>query len=97
MADTGLRPYLELLETFLETRTTTGEFERRYLDLFKADNQIRPEPVFEILDGLFADVDAYSVEFGEDEDNLTEAQLRERAARAYRELRSYVDRQGIEL
>lgn len=97
MADTGLRPYLELLEAFLEARTTIVEFERRYLDLFKADNQIRPEAVFEILDGLFADVDAYSMEFGEDEDNLTEAQLRERASRAHRELRKYVDRQGIEL
>lgn len=97
MANTGLRPYLELLEAFLGAKMTTAEFERRYLELFKADDEIRPDPVFEILDRLFADIDAYSMEFGEEKDSLTDAQLRARAAGAYRELHKYADPPGIEL
>jgi hypothetical protein len=97
MSDRGLAPYLELLEAFLGARTPTTEFERRYLELFKSDNEIRPDKVFEILDGLFADVDAFSMEFGDEDDNLTETQLRERAAKAYRELQKYVDPPSVEL
>lgn len=89
--DLGLRPYLDLLGSFLSHKMTAAEFERRYLHLFKADDEIRPDAVFEILDALFSDVDAYSAEFGESDEHLTEPQLRDRAAKAYRSLQSYAE------
>jgi self-protective colicin-like immunity protein len=74
MGDSGLRPYAELLDSFLCQRISVGEFEQRYVELFKADNEIRPDWVFEVLDRLFADVDAYSMEFGDEDESLTEPQ-----------------------
>jgi hypothetical protein len=40
-----LGPYLELLASFLSGSIGVSDFEVAYLDLFKRDNVIRPEPV----------------------------------------------------
>lgn len=80
----GLAPYAILMRAFLENRLTGPEFELLYLDLFKSDGQIRPKEIFDVLDGLFADVDDYCP----DEDlrkqvgGLDDAQLRERVRSA---------------
>lgn len=86
-SDLQLEPYLELLASFLTGSVNTPAFEGRYLDLFKQDEVIRPEEVFEVLDSLFSDVDAYSPE--PDDDEIGDEQLRQRATQAYDRLRAF--------
>jgi hypothetical protein len=84
--DLRLGPYLELLASFLSGSIGVSDFEVAYLDLFKHDDAIRPDEVFEVLDGLFSDIDAYSPQPAEDE--IDEEQLRQRASDAYHRLRA---------
>jgi hypothetical protein len=83
----GIQPYLDLLDLFLAGGITADEFETRYLRRYKADDTRRPDKVFTVLDGLFADVDAY---VGDptlrDPGDLDAEQLRECAAVARRRL-----------
>ena len=79
-------PYLELLASFLNGSIGVVDFETGYLDLFKHDDAIRPKEVFDVLDSLFSDIDAYSPEPSDDE--IGEGQLRESASAAYRLLRA---------
>ncbi|MEG4285691.1 colicin immunity domain-containing protein [Microcoleus sp. A006_D1] len=51
--------YINLLEEFVDNKITADEFERRFIQLFKGDNNLQPGTEFKILDKLFADVDAY--------------------------------------
>ncbi len=51
--------YIKLLEEFAGNNITADEFEQRFLQLFKSDNNLQPGREFKILDKLFADVDAY--------------------------------------
>ena len=51
--------YIKLLEEFVDNKITADEFERRFIQLFKGDNNLQPGTEFKILDKLFADVDAY--------------------------------------
>jgi len=51
--------YIKLLEDFVGSNITADEFEQRFLQLFKGDNNLQPGREFKILDKLFADVDAY--------------------------------------
>jgi hypothetical protein len=85
--DVQLGPYLTLLTSFLSRSIGLSDFEGRYLDLFKHDDVIRPEEVFNVLDSLFSDIDAYSPQPADDE--IDEEQLRRSASEAYRRLRAY--------
>jgi len=82
--------YIELIEGFLEGSIPAATFERRYLDHFQADQTRRDEELFDVLDGLFAAVDAYC---GDDElrphvkGAIDESELRLRAGRALGVLR----------
>ena len=87
--DLRLGPYLELLASFLRGSVGVSDFEGAYLDLFKHDDVIRPDEVFDVLDELFSDVDAYSPQPADDE--VDEEQLRQRAREAYHRLRTYAD------
>jgi Bacterial self-protective colicin-like immunity len=89
--DLKLEPYVYLLQEFLDSKVTAGEFERRYLRLFKSDELIRPEDVFDVLDALFADVDAFDPE-GLIDEGLDETQLRDRVGVALASLRRFLDR-----
>ncbi len=51
--------YIKLLEEFAGGKISADEFEQRFLQLFKGDNNLQPGREFQILDKLFADVDAY--------------------------------------
>jgi len=51
--------YIKLLEEFVGNKITADEFERRFIQLFKGDNNLQTGTEFKILDKLFADVDAY--------------------------------------
>ena len=86
-SDLQLEPYLELLASFLTGSVDIPAFEGRYLDLFKRDEVIRPDEVFEVLDALFSDVDAYSPEPVDDE--IGEERLRQSASQAYDRLRGF--------
>lgn len=54
-----LKDYLSLMESFHTGRITSGQFEQRYLTLFKADQRLFPEEIFNVLNRLFSDVDAF--------------------------------------
>lgn len=51
--------YIKLLEEFAGNKISADEFEQRFLQLFKSDNNLQPGREFKILDKLFANVDAY--------------------------------------
>jgi Bacterial self-protective colicin-like immunity len=79
-----LVPYAILIRAFLEERLTSREFRALFFALFKSDEKSRPQAIFDILDGLFADIDSYVY----DHDlrrrigGLNEQQLRERVREA---------------
>lgn len=47
------------MRAFLEGRLTGQEFQLLYLAIFKTDDKYRPPEIFDVLDGLFADVDDF--------------------------------------
>ena len=54
-----MEKYIKLLQNFAGRKINADEFEQRFLQLFKGDNNLQPGREFQILDKLFADVDAY--------------------------------------
>jgi Bacterial self-protective colicin-like immunity len=54
-----MEKYIKLLQQFAGRKINADEFEQRFLQLFKSDNNLQPGREFKILDKLFADVDAY--------------------------------------
>lgn len=82
-------PYAVLLRSFLDRNLTPDEFEIIFLRLYKLDPTEWPPDLFEILDTLFADVDAYCADDGlrADVGGLDADQLRDRAAIAFSRLK----------
>lgn len=73
--------YVELIEAFLAERVSAPQFEARYLALFKSDRSSWPEPIYEILNELFLDVDAFCADPAiRLPDELDEPALRSRAS-----------------
>lgn len=54
--------YRLLLNRFLEGAISAEEFQHVYLTRFKSEEKILDEPLFELLDGLFGDVDAFTAD-----------------------------------
>lgn len=54
-----MEKYIKLLQSFADSKISADQFEQRFLQLFKSDNNLQPGREFQILDKLFADVDAY--------------------------------------
>ncbi len=52
-------PYAVLLRLFVDGRLAADEFEVVFLRLYKLDPTAWPPNLFDVLDGFFADVDAY--------------------------------------
>ena len=78
----GVRP---IIRRFIRGDLSADEFESRVLSYFKNDkNQVVSEQ-FEVLDGLFADVDEYVADprLRAASGGLDEDKLRSRAQRAY--------------
>ncbi len=78
-----------LIRDFVEHRISADEFESRYLTAFKAGTgDVADDDIFETLDGLFADVDAYVADptLRTDPEDLDEEQLRACAARVLEKL-----------
>jgi hypothetical protein len=55
----AVAPYLTLLESFASDQLAAPVFEQQFLERYQADPFLWSEPVFGILDRVFADVDAY--------------------------------------
>ncbi|CBN58269.1 MULTISPECIES: colicin immunity domain-containing protein [Kamptonema] len=54
-----MEKYIKLLQEFVGNTISADEFEQRFIQLFKGDNNLQLGREFKILDKLFADVDAY--------------------------------------
>ena len=55
-----LAPFVNLIRDFTENKLTGTQFETEYNKLFMNDQSPTTDREFEILDGLFADVDDYT-------------------------------------
>lgn len=87
----AIQGYVDLLDAFVSGECSASEFEQAYLRMFKADATKRPQKIFDVLDGLFADVDAYVSDPNlREDDDLDETALRERVHHAREQLRSHI-------
>ncbi len=92
-SDRSWRPdmerFRELISRFHERQIPAHEFEREYLSRFKACEEQFPEAVFEALNELFLDLDAFCDNPAlRDDSDLDEATLRQRVATALSALQS---------
>ena len=83
----ALQQYQALLDDFISGRIPPAQFESEYLKKFKSETVIFPDPVFSVLDRLFADVDAYCADSSiRDPDDLGDTELITSAKQALAEL-----------
>jgi hypothetical protein len=52
--------YEALIAGFVDGKTSAEEFQRAYLDRFKTEVRDLDEPLYQLLEGLFGDVDVFS-------------------------------------
>jgi hypothetical protein len=87
MVPTAFEQYTSLLQGFLDESIDAREFESRFLKKFKNEKTVLPPDIYELLDELFADVDAFCPDPELcDDDDLNEQQLRAKAAEALAKL-----------
>ncbi|WP_046006447.1 colicin immunity domain-containing protein [Pseudoalteromonas rubra] len=82
-----LEPYILLVTQFVVGEVTAGQFEASYMDMFKNESREIPDDIYDVLNDLFSDVDAYcgDPDLRGDED-LDELTLLSRAKEALRKL-----------
>ena len=82
------RRYLEMGAAFVDGRMSGEVFEQRFLAIYMIDESPVPDPVFNILDGVFADVDDYTTdpELRARVGGLDDEELRERVRAAMHRL-----------
>lgn len=54
-----LKQYILLITQFVTGDITASQFEVLYLKMFKGEARELPKDVYDVLNGLFCDVDAY--------------------------------------
>jgi hypothetical protein len=82
-----VRLYRNLISDFVSDRISAIQFEDAYLTAFKQERVHFPNGIFDVLDGLFADVDSFCPEASlRGPDDLDARQLKERAEKALRDL-----------
>lgn len=89
-----IAPYVNLIERFLDGSIDASTFERAYLDMFKHEEVFFGEELFPILQRVFSDVDAFCADPAlrmQCIDVISEEQLREGCADAFRQLKKYLD------
>ena len=59
MAIDPLQKYVSLIRSFVDGRIDAVSFESRYLEMFKNETVSFDDALFEVLDALFGDVDAF--------------------------------------
>jgi len=80
--------YVRLLAGFVGNTVSVTEFERAFLEMFKAERGDLG-PSYEVLESLFEDVDAFCPDSELlKEGNVSESELRESARRALERLAS---------
>lgn len=55
--------YMSMIEAFLSHELAPQDFERRFYEAFSEETPEMPYPVFQILQDLFEDLDAYTPEW----------------------------------
>ena len=77
--------YEPILRQFIDGQTTADAFESAYLSFFKNDQHQVVGEEFDVLDGLFADIDEYvsEPELRATTGGIDADELRKRAERAY--------------
>jgi hypothetical protein len=87
MTDQSVLPYVELIRRFVDGRISASTFESDYLRMFKNEKTFFAPHVFEVLDELFADVDAFCPDPAlRSEGDLSEEQLRVKCAEVLNKL-----------
>ncbi|WP_123029017.1 colicin immunity domain-containing protein [Mycolicibacterium stellerae] len=81
--------YIHLIEEFIADRMSAPDFQKAYLSALKLENRGLEVPIFDVLQRLFGDADAYVAypELRTEPEDLDDEQLRECAIRARSELR----------
>jgi hypothetical protein len=51
--------YMNLLQRFIQSALPADEFQLQYLNMFKQESRHVSDPLFDLLDRLFGDVDAF--------------------------------------
>ena len=87
-----LKDYFALMETFHSRRISAVQFEKGYMALFKADQRLFPEAIFNVLNQLFSDVDAFVADpVIRRQNDLDEQQLLACSRGAYEKLMELVE------
>jgi len=82
-----IEKYILLITQFLTGKITASQFEVSYLEVFKNEEEILPEEVFNTLNALFLDVDAYCEDVDlRDDDDLSQEELIASAKRTLEKL-----------
>lgn len=83
-----LSAYQPIMSRFLAGETTAQEFEREYLTAFQDDADQVTGDEFDVLDGVFADVDEYVADpaLRNQVNGIGDDELKERVRVAYRTL-----------
>jgi len=82
-----LKQYILLITQFVAGDITASQFEVSYLKMFKDETRELPEDVYDVLNGLFCDVDAYcGVPELRDDDDLSDEDLLISAKEALKKL-----------
>jgi hypothetical protein len=91
MMSDGLQRYITLISSFVTDKIEAIDFERKFLKLFKEDPTEWSGAEFAILDGLFADIDAFCSDPKlRDEEDLDEYELKEKCKIALEKLQSLI-------
>ena len=84
-----LDEYIQLMGLFATGSIKATAFERQYFEIFKNDDNRKPERVFLVLDKLFADLDSFCCEPElRDADDIDEEELRRRCQLALAKLKT---------
>lgn len=85
----SIEDYQFLIQSFIDGSLPIQEFETQYLAAFKAETASMNPVLFQVLDELFSDVDAYSPDCPAGKETafiISEARLRQRASAALEKL-----------
>jgi Bacterial self-protective colicin-like immunity len=90
----GIESYFHLFSKFLDGAASAHEFQRAYLDKFKNEEVRFDERIYDLLDALFGDVDAFTddLELLAENPNyyVSEEVLKDLVSQAARDLRAMV-------
>lgn len=85
-----LRPYFDVLESYLAGTIDDGQFEHTYTHMFRGDATLRPGDEVDILNSIFGDVDQHINMHLMMAGKADNSQLRKRAQSAYDRLKELV-------